>query len=272
MQRLKGTWSVIAMLSCRKPVKSGTSYFKTAVQSGLLLIGTAVLCISSADAQEQILKPDWSLVRPKANNDNLQPALKKNQGNFDFYVLSLSWSPSFCALDNRNGNSEQCNINRRDGFLVHGLWPQNENGYPKDCAVGSNVKQPNYVPRQITADLKDIMPSAGLARYQWRKHGTCSGLNQQDYFSMLRQAYDKIIIPPSLRNVGAERRVDPALIEKAFIAANPAMKNSGIAVTCKKNHLQEVRICMTKDLQLRSCAAVDRAACRSRSVTLPATR
>lgn len=266
------------LISRLKQVKSCPWHFKTALKGGLLLISTALLSTTFVQAQEPVLKPDWSLVRPKAQNDNNRlpsdrlPAPSAQQ-NFDFYVLSLSWSPSFCATDDsRGGNSEQCNINRRDGFLVHGLWPQNENGYPKDCAIGSNARQRNYVPRQITASLHDIMPSAGLVRHQWRKHGTCSGLNQEAYFSTLRQAFNKIVIPPSLQNVSTTRSVDPALIEKAFIAANPAMKNNGISVTCKKNYLQEVRICMTKDLQLRSCAAVDRASCRSRSITLPATR
>lgn len=261
------------MFSRFKQVKSCPWHLKTAFQSGLLLISTALLGSTSVQAQEPVLKPDWSLVRPKAHNDNNRlsapPAI---QQGFDFYVLSLSWSPSFCTLDGRGNDSEQCNINRRDGFLVHGLWPQNENGYPKDCAIGGNAKQRNYVPRKIAASLHDIMPSAGLVRHQWRKHGTCSGLSQDAYFSKLRQAFNKIVIPPSLKNVSTTRSVDPALIEKAFIAANPTMKNNGISVTCKKNYLQEVRICMTKDLQLRSCAAVDRASCRSRSVTLPATR
>ncbi|WP_374830176.1 ribonuclease T2 family protein [Paenochrobactrum pullorum] len=260
------------MFSRFKQVKSCPWHLKTALQSGLLLIGTAVFSSTVAQAQEPVLKPDWSLVRPKAQNDNHRLPAPSSQQGFDFYVLSLSWSPSFCTLDGRGNDSDQCNINRRDGFLVHGLWPQNETGYPQNCAIGGNAKQRNYVPRQIANELKDIMPSAGLIRHQWRKHGTCSGLNQQDYFSTLRQAFDKIVIPPSLKNLSSTRRVDPSLIEKAFIAANPAMKENGISVTCKKNYLQEVRICMTKDLQLRPCAAVDRAACRSRSVTLPATR
>lgn len=255
-----------------KQVKSCPWSFKTAIQSGLLLINTALLGIMPLQAQHINLKSDWSLVRPKAHNDNNRLSGPSSKQDFDFYVLSLSWSPSFCTLDSRGNDSDQCHFTRRDGFLVHGLWPQNETGYPQDCSVGSNAKQRNYVPRQITNALNDIMPSAGLIRHQWRKHGTCSGLNQHEYFSTLRQAFDKIIIPPSLKNVNSTRRVDPALVEKAFIAANPSMKADGISVTCKKNYLQEVRICMTKSLQLRSCAAVDRAACRSRSITLPAIR
>jgi len=62
------------------------------------------------------------------------------------------------------------------------------------------------------------------------------------------------------------------LVEKAFLAANPGMKASGISVTCQRNYLQEVRICMTKDLQYRACQEVNNNACRSRSVMMPATQ
>src|SRR5215212_5317363 len=49
-------------------------------------------------------------------------------GEFDFYVLSLSWSPSFCDAASERGNSgrnqqAQCG-GRPFSFVVHGLWPQ----------------------------------------------------------------------------------------------------------------------------------------------------
>ncbi len=116
------------------------------------------------------------------------------------------------------------------------------------------------------------MPSTGLAAYEWRKHGSCSGLSQNDYFSTLRNAFDQVNIPPSLRNPASGRRVDPLLVEKAFVAANPGMKPNGISVSCKRNYLQEIRICLTKDLRFRACGEVDANACRSRSVMMPATR
>ena len=193
-------------------------------------------------------------------------------GQFDFYVLSLSWSPSYCTLEGSRADRQQCGTNRPFGFVVHGLWPQNEWGYPANCRFDDNRGRGRYVPRQILSSLKGIMPSTGLAAYEWRKHGSCSGLSQRDYFSTLRMAFDRVKIPPSLRNLASGRRVDPLLIEKAFIAANPGMKPDGIAISCKRNYLQEVRICMTKDLKYRACGEVDANACRSRSIMMPATR
>lgn len=200
-------------------------------------------------------------------------ALAQDQSDgFDFYVLSLSWSPSFCASADLSKNRQQCGSSRPFGFIVHGLWPQNENGYPANCQLDSGGNRSAFVPRQILSSIFDIMPSQSLAAYQWRKHGSCSGLSQRDYFAAIRNAYERVSIPASLQNVSGSRRIDPMLVEKAFIAANPGMKPDNIAVTCNRNALQEVRICMTKDLKFRSCGEVDDKACRSRSVLMPGNR
>ncbi|WP_420960023.1 ribonuclease T2 family protein [Brucella sp. IR073] len=186
---------------------------------------------------------------------------------FDFYVLSLSWSPSYCATEGRRADRQQCSSSRPYAFVAHGLWPQNESGYPQDCPTDNP-----YVPRGLVSQMRDIMPSAGLMGHEWRKHGSCSGLSQTDYFSAVRRAYEAITIPASFRNATANRDVDPMLVEKAFIAANPGIPAGGIAVTCKDGHLEDVRICMTKDLEFRSCGEVDANACRRRSVAMPPVR
>ncbi|MCD4511191.1 ribonuclease T [Brucella pseudogrignonensis] len=205
------------------------------------------------------------------------PAVAQDRGNsrpgeFDFYVLSLSWSPSYCASEGPRANRQQCGTNRPFGFVVHGLWPQNEWGYPANCQFDNARSRGSFVPRQIVSSVSDIMPSTGLVAHQWRKHGSCSGLPQNEYFATVRQAYQHVNIPPNLRSMAGNRRVDPMLVEKAFVTANPGMKPDGISVACNRNYLQEVRICMTKDLKLRACEQVNANACRSRSVMMPATR
>ncbi|MBK3745967.1 ribonuclease T [Paraburkholderia aspalathi] len=201
-----------------------------------------------------------------------QSLAQDRAGDFDFYVLSLSWSPSYCAAKGSNADRQQCGTNRPFSFIVHGLWPQNERGYPRDCPLGRDKSRGSYVARELVSSLHDIMPSTGLIVHEWRKHGSCSGLTQAEYFETLRNAYAQVKIPASLRNVAVSRKVDPLLVEKAFVVANPGMKSAGISVTCDRNYLQEVRICMTRDLRFRTCDQVDRASCRSRSVNLPATR
>ncbi len=183
---------------------------------------------------------------------------------FDFYVLSLSWSPSWCAENDRGARTAQCR--KAHGFIVHGLWPQAESGFPQFC----RSSEPARVPERLGRSLFDLMPSMGLIGHQWRKHGTCSGLSQADYFQTLRAARERITLPPALDD--AEERLTPAAIERLLTEANPGLTPDGLAVTCDGGKLDEVRICLTKDLDFRACREVDRAGCRARTLTIPSSR
>jgi ribonuclease T2 len=190
------------------------------------------------------------------------------QQGFDFYVLSLSWSPSWCATHPQGQKTMQCDPSKDFGFIVHGLWPQNESGYPEFCAT----RESDRVPANLGRRYLDIIPSMGLIGHEWRKHGTCSGLKQADYLQTLRDAYNKVSIPPALAKLDQGKSANPGDIEKAFLAANPGMSEKGIAVSCASKMLQEVRICMTKDLQFRDCEEVDADACPLKSVNIPPVR
>lgn len=116
------------------------------------------------------------------------------------------------------------------------------------------------------------MPSAGLIRHEWRTHGTCAGLSQEDYFATLRAARDKVAIPPEFRRLDAYRTVTPTDAERAFLQSNPSLPADGIAVTCDKHYLREVRICLTKALSFRPCPEVDRRSCRLDRAVMPPVR
>lgn len=186
-------------------------------------------------------------------------------GDFDFYVLALSWSPAYCERQGSRADPSQCGSGGPRGFVLHGLWPQYERGFPTNCRTTG--RQPTRA--QIDGVL-DLWPSAGLVRHEWRTHGTCSGLDPVSYFALAREAAGNVVTPPSLRSPDRATDVSPADVERAFIEANPKLKPSGIAVQCEDGAMSEVRICMTKDLAFRPCAAVDRQACRSSRVSLPA--
>ncbi|MEP3048314.1 MAG: ribonuclease T2 [Roseibium sp.] len=185
-------------------------------------------------------------------------------GDFDFYVLALSWSPTYCEQEGADANPHQCNARKPFRFIVHGLWPQYERGYPSDCDVSNR-----RIDRQIAVGMEDIMPSHGLVFHQWRKHGTCSGLKPDAYFDLTREAFDKITIPKAFRTLNKRGKASPANVESAFRQINPGLDGDGIAVICDRGELDEVRICMTKDLEFRSCPAVDRTGCRLGSVSVP---
>ncbi|WP_315721759.1 MULTISPECIES: ribonuclease T2 [unclassified Bradyrhizobium] len=191
-------------------------------------------------------------------------------GAFDFYVLSLSWSPSFCAeaeeRGGRGSRSQQCS-GRPYSFVVHGLWPQYEAGYPEYC------EQPSpRLPRNIMTSMLDLMPAPGLIYNEWDKHGTCSGLSAKAYFEAIRKARAAIKIPEEFLDLAQAKTVAPAAVEEAFIKANPKLTTSAIAVTCNRTRLSEVRICLSKDLEFRSCDEVDRQACRRDEVNMPPVR
>lgn len=187
-------------------------------------------------------------------------------GKFDFYVLALSWSPTYCASPAGRRSRNQCRIGAGLRFVVHGLWPQFDRGSPSYC----NESNP---PRSAVEQAKGVFPELGLARYQWRKHGSCSGLAPSAYFRAVAEARGKIVIPPALAKLDKPSRADPNLIEKAFLAANKNLRPNQIAVTCRDGGLQEVRICMTRDLRgFTACPEVDRRACRASSVTIPPPR
>lgn len=186
---------------------------------------------------------------------------------FDFYVLALSWSPSYCEAEGERANPQQCDSGRPYGFIVHGLWPQFEKGYPEFC-----VDDPEWVKSDIEDGLLDIMPSRGLIRHQWRKHGTCAGLSQDDYFTTLRSAHDRVQIPDIAASDGSYRTMSPENVEAAFKSSNPELQSEHFAVTCDRRRLREVRICMTVDLQYRSCPQVTRRACRRSNIVVPPSR
>ena len=198
-----------------------------------------------------------------------QDRRQNTPGEFDFYVLSLSWSPSFCeeAAERGNGGRSQAQCGGRPfSFVVHGLWPQYERGYPEYCDRDS------WLDRNIMTSMLDLMPAPGLIFNEWKKHGTCSGLSPRGYFETIRKARAVVKIPPEFIELADPKTVSPTEIEDAFIKVNPGLSSSAIAVTCNRTRLSEVRICMGKDLQFRTCDEVDRQACRRDQLLMPPVR
>ncbi len=184
-------------------------------------------------------------------------------GYFDFYLLALTWSPSYCA-DAHRPDPAQCDL-KLPGFVVHGLWPEYERGYPQYC----DSALPRLLPRSTISGIAEIIPSASAAQYEWEKHGLCSGLRPENYFSALRLAARRVVIPAEYVHPNAPIVTRAADVEAAFVTANPGMSESGIAATCDRDGVIEVRICLTKRLDFRRCVDVDRSACRQSSITLP---
>jgi ribonuclease T2 len=188
-------------------------------------------------------------------------------GQFDYYLLALSWSPSFCEQAGDRKNAQQQCGQRPFSFVVHGLWPQYEKGFPEFCQ-----NPPPFVDSKIINSMLDLMPARGLIIHGWKKHGVCAGQSASAYFEMVRRARAVVKIPPQYLEPQSALDVTPDQVEDAFVAANPGMSRAGVAVTCGDTRLSEVRICMTRDLQFRECADVDRRACRRDKLVMPPVR
>ncbi|MCS0501499.1 ribonuclease T2 [Ancylobacter mangrovi] len=186
-------------------------------------------------------------------------------GRFDHYVLSLSWSPTYCQT--AQAEPAQCDRARPFAFVVHGLWPQYARGWPEFC-----LRPAPYVPERVLRGVLDIMPSRNLALHEWRRHGTCSGLDATAYFTTLRRAFGEVTIPAQFRHLDTYRTVTPGEVESAFRAANPGLAADMIAVDCDGRRLTEVQICLDRSLGFTSCTEVDRRACRAARIVMPPTR
>ncbi len=169
-------------------------------------------------------------------------------GDFDYYVMALSWSPNWCARDGDARGDPQCDAGLGLTFTLHGLWPQYEDGWPSNCR--SVERDPS---RAESEAMADIMGGSGLAWYQWKKHGRCAGLSARAYYRLMRRAYGSVTIPPIFAQISTDLEVPTSGVEGAFLQSNPGLEADQITVTCLGGMIQEVRLCLTKDLSPRRC-------------------
>ncbi len=236
-------------------------------------IGAAIIALLSGIAAEAQRAGPWS----GGNQGQSQSRQGKSYevGKFDYYVLSLSWSPSYCESAKSARDEQQCN--RRDGkrfaFVLHGLWPQFERGWPQDC----QTEDRGFVPRQVANRMLDIMPSDKLVFHEYRKHGTCAGLGIDGYFDLARKLHDKVKIPERYRQVSDPRlTVAPDQVLTDFIAINPGLTKDMLVVKCggPGNRMEEVRVCFDRAGAFRSCGSNEnqRKACAAPRMYVPPVR
>jgi ribonuclease T2 len=185
--------------------------------------------------------------------------------SFDYYVLSLSWSPLYCSDPQRADRDRiQCDEGRRYAFVTHGLWPNNTRPpHPRNC--GGNARP---VPRSLVDQMLGIMPSPNLIQYQWRSHGTCSGLSVDDYFANIRAAYKLVRIPQRYTSPSEDLVISADTLRREFRQANPQIPADAMMFDCAGRNLREVRVCLTRGLHPRPCTPAVRDTCGNRAVTL----
>jgi ribonuclease T2 len=196
---------------------------------------------------------------------------KRPGGRFDYYALALSWSPSYCASHGGDPNDQQCGQGRAFAFVVHGLWPQYDRGWPENCRTG----EPRVSDDQIDAML-DIMPSKQLVIHEWKKHGSCSGLSTGAYFDEVRAVFGKVRIPARYLSPTADVTTTPDELVSDFVKTNAGLTADMLSVQCgnarDQARLSELRVCFSKSGDFQSCGSNERRACRATTLVLPKVR
>lgn len=192
-------------------------------------------------------------------------------GQFDYYALTLSWSPTYCVSDAGRDDRQQCGLGRAYAFVVHGLWPQYEQGWPQDCRM-----RETWVPDDLITQMLDIMPSKKLVIHEWKKHGGCSGLKMRAYFDLTRGLFAKLRIPARYLKPQEPVVVTPEELVTDFIKSNRDLAGDMLSVQCGNSRgaarLSELRICFGKDGTLRSCGVNEKRQCRASRLVLPPVR
>jgi ribonuclease T2 len=178
-----------------------------------------------------------------------QPAAPSDAtaGDFDYFLLTLSWAPEFCATNPNGRTSAECDPKKHMGLVVHGLWPQYDNGkWPEDCASAQPVAT-------STVDhMMPIMPGKTLIQHEWAKHGTCSGLSTQDYFGAIEKLYNVLTVPDDFKKPSDSAQTNASKVEKEFASANNAPVGA-FRVSCPQNEFSAVEVCISKDMQYQAC-------------------
>ena len=186
---------------------------------------------------------------------------------FDYYVMTLSWAPGFCDLGGQETSSPECATGSGAGFVVHGLWPDNDYRPNPESCQGQDASPTDL------ADEHGLYPNDSLAAYEYRKHGTCTGMSAHDYFATVRNVRQRLVIPPMLQAPHEPSHLAPGDIEQAFMAANANLRPDNMAVTCGHGELIDVRFCLTKDLKAFStCAKVSGHTCQRSSIVVQPLR
>eukprot|EP00308_Calcidiscus_leptoporus_P012963 CAMPEP_0119363654 /NCGR_PEP_ID=MMETSP1334-20130426/10570_1 /TAXON_ID=127549 /ORGANISM="Calcidiscus leptoporus, Strain RCC1130" /LENGTH=223 /DNA_ID=CAMNT_0007379159 /DNA_START=114 /DNA_END=785 /DNA_ORIENTATION=- len=116
-------------------------------------------------------------------------------GDFDLYLLAQTWAPQFCCAHPEKCTTAAFAFSARR-LSLHGLWPgysvaRGGETFPAHCQ--SKVK---LLTSQLPREYIDLAPAftrwnmekhhaevGPLARHEWIKHGTCSGLSAEGYFA-----------------------------------------------------------------------------------------
>ncbi len=194
-----------------------------------------------------------------------EPVTRGEGADFDHYTLAMSWHSGFCA-----GAGRRPECRKASGELVlHGLWPSNRQG-PHPAWCGGEARQGFCAYPALSlegeqeAALASVMPGVAscLGRYQWQKHGRCSGLPLETYFERAIRYSRWLRDAPPARQMRqhAGQTLSRSELQRWF-------RQWGVEVSlhCRQDRLEEIRLRLRAPLPPQpSLSAVEAGADRSR--------
>lgn len=225
-----------------------------------VVLAAAILGAGVAHAHKQTAKSTSS-----HSHHGPHAQAKGTAGEYDYYVMSLSWSPTFCRT--HPDEQEQC-ASKGYGFVLHGLWPQYERGGgPENCSTQAGPD------RKTIARTLAFMPSRSLINHEWRAHGACTGLDPAAYFGLADRAFAAVQVPQELAAPNATVETTSDDLIAAFRRANGKLDDTMLTLHCSRGELVEVRVCLDKNLDPRACGKRMQSRCPARATfELPASR
>ncbi|MDF2444814.1 MAG: ribonuclease [Moraxellaceae bacterium] len=178
---------------------------------------------------------------------------------FDYYTFAISLTPAFCDQNPKWRDSKQCRD--RLPVSVHGLWPERRQGRaPENCGGAALAISPG-----LEKNLRGIMPDSGLRQYQWKKHGRCSGLAPEAYFTLVDREFMELKWPALLQSQGRDSIVERDVLLREFRRLNPGFPERGVVLRCESGRrpplLSEIRLCLSPDGKPAECVANYRPNC-----------
>ena len=165
------------------------------------------------------------------------------------YTLALSWAPEYCHAHRQSAASGvECGANHF-GFTLHGLWPDGPGkDWPQYCRTAE------LLPDALIRANLCATPSPQLLQHEWAKHGTCVTANPAEFFATSTRLYRGIAYPDM--EALSRRTLKAGEFAAAFAAANKGLSADMIRLNVnRRGWLEEVWICLGKDLAPRRCAA-----------------
>ncbi|WP_337267010.1 ribonuclease T2 family protein [Oryzifoliimicrobium ureilyticus] len=110
------------------------------------------------------------------------------------FILAASWQPAFCQGNQKKAECRSQTSDRPDtvNFSLHGLWPMRQQYCGVTSADQAADKKGDWsalpsvqLSDETKASLSKVMPGtqSGLERHEWTKHGSCTGISADQYFT-----------------------------------------------------------------------------------------